>query len=278
MNEEEVFSERRVFMNFLKNARVIAFVAFAHLMIVSSVLFAQGDVYLQNEVLYNFESLDEWQEIKPETSSKFMVFGELTNRAGVVTQYPTMKIYETKPQGMSMLSAHSTNSLGVKVSFFRKSYNFFDLIPTEQKLIPGQVRTFEVWVWGGNYDYSMEVILSDYLERDHTLSLGSLRYIGWKNLSTPIPLNIVQAEAYVPRIKGLKFMHFRFWSSPRGGSDGFSVFLDYCKVVTDIFRTTYDGADLETELAIEAGGAESQQYSQEIQQSGVSRSTEAAAE
>lgn len=246
-------------MRFLKSRKLKTSALILCLMMLSSFLYSQSGVYVENEVLYNFESLDEWQPIS--NASKFMLFGVRTNQNDVAVEYPSMKIYPTAPVGMGVLSGESTNSLGIKVSFLRKAYNYFDLIPTEQKIIPGKVQSIDVWVWGGNYDYSMEIILSDFRDRTHTLSFGSLKYVGWKNLSVIVPTYIPQSEAYLPRTKGLRFMNFRFWSSPKETSESFSVFLDYCKAVTDVFRETYDGSDLEAELAKEAGGREAQQYS-----------------
>ena len=246
-------------MGFFKNARIMTFITALCLMCLSSMLTAQVGLYMENKVLYNFEATDEWQPIS--NASKFMLFGVRTNHNGLAIEYPSIKTYPSIPAGMGILSSQSTNSFGIKVSFLRDAYNFFDLVPVEQKLIPGKVASIDVWVWGGNYDYSMEVVLSDFRGYSHTLPFGSLRYLGWKNLSTPIPLYIPQDESYVPRTKGLRFMNFRFWSSPKETSESFSVFLDYCKVVTDIFRESYDGSDLEAELAREAGGSEAQQYS-----------------
>lgn len=246
-------------MGFFKNAKIVTFTAVLCLMVSSSVLTAQVGSYMENRVLYNFESTDEWQAIS--NASRFMLFGVKTNHNNLGIEYPSVKLYPTIPDGMGILSGQSTNSLGIKVSFYKKGYNFFDFVPSDQKLIPGKVATLDVWVWGGNYDYFMEVILSDFKGYSHTLPLGSLKYIGWKSLSTPIPVSIPQDEPYLPRTKGLRFMNFRFWSSPEETSRSFSVFLDYCKVVTDIFRDTYDGSDLEAELARESGGSEAQQYS-----------------
>lgn len=215
-------------------------------------------IYMETRILYNFESLNEWQPIS--NASRFMFRGTRTNENGVAMQYPNMRIFATKPYGMGNQAANSTNSLAVSVSFFRRSYNFFDLVPTVQKIIPGKAQTFDVWVWGGNYDYTMEMLFQDYRGYTHTLPLGSLRYIGWKNLSTAVPTYIPQAEPYVPRAKGLRFLNFRFWSSPEERADNFTVLLDYFQTVTDTFREAYDGSDIETTLGQEVGGQSAEQY------------------
>lgn len=215
-------------------------------------------VYVETITLYNFETVDEWQAIS--NASRFMFRGSRTNANGVEMQYPSVRVFNTKPFGMGNQSINSTNSLALNVSFFRKGYNFFDFIPTEQKVIPGKAQSMDIWVWGGNYDYKMEMLLEDYRGYTHTLSYGSLRYVGWRNLSVNIPATIPQSEPYVPRAKGLRFLNFRFWSSPEERTDNFVVLLDYFQVVTDTFRESYDGSDIETILGKEAGGSSSAQY------------------
>lgn len=217
-------------------------------------------IYMETRVLYNFETLDEWQPIS--NASRFMFRGTKTNENGVAMQYPNMRIFATKPYGMGNQGINSTNSLSVTVSFFRKSYNFFDLVPTVQKIIPGKAQTFDIWVWGGNYDYTMEMLFQDYRGYTYTLPLGSLKYIGWKNLTTAVPSYIPQAEPYVPRAKGLRFLNFRFWSSPEEKADNFVVLLDYFQTVTDTFREAYDGSDIETTLGQEVGGQSAEQYTE----------------
>lgn len=219
-----------------------------------------SSVYMETRLLYNFETLDEWQPIS--NASRFMFRGDRTNENGVVMKYPNMRLFATKPYGMGNQSYNSTNSLSVSVSFFRKSYNFFDLVPTVQKIIPGKAQTFDVWVWGGNYDYTMEMLFEDYRGYTYTLPLGSIRFIGWRNMSTAVPSFIPQEEPYVPRAKGLRFMNFRFWSSPEERADNFVVLLDYFQTVTDTFREAYDGSDIETTLGQEVGGRTSEQYTE----------------
>ena len=79
-------------------------------------------------------------------------------------------------------------------------------------------------------------------------------------MSTSVPSFIPQEEPYVPRAKGLRFMNFRFWSSPEERADNFVVLLDYFQTVTDTFRQSYDGSDIEATLGQEAGGRSAEQY------------------
>ena len=249
------------------------------LLSISSLVFGQRkSIYVETRLLYNFETLDEWQPISNASRSLFV--GDRTNENGVVTKYPNLRLFATKPYGMGNQGYNSTNSLSASVSFFRKGYNFFDLVPTVQKIVPGKAETFDVWVWGGNYAYTMEMIFEDYKGYTYTLPLGSLRYIGWKNLSTAVPGFIPQSESYVPRAEGLRFLNFRFWSSPEEKADNFVVLLDYFQTVTDTFRAAYDGSDIETTLGKEYGGRTAEQYGEDGAQvvggEGSNNNTEAA--
>ncbi|MBI4977845.1 MAG: flagellar filament protein FlaA [Spirochaetes bacterium] len=251
---------------------IVASRSFLLVMVLTVGLFAQQTkkpVYVESRVMYNFETLDEWQPI---TGSKFLVNGTLQNDSGQDMKFPAMKIYPTRPVGMGVLGDDSTNSLGVTVAFSRKGYNYFDITPKVQKRIPGRVKTLDVWTWGGNFMYSMEMHLEDYIGYVHALPLGTLNYIGWRNLTVTIPASIQQDEPYVPRVKGLKFLRFRLWSTPNERKDRFHIFLDYFKAVTDIFREQYDGDNLEVELAKELGGAGLDQYSTRAREASPSAS------
>ncbi len=249
-------------MKYFRGTRVIAryfLVCFIAISAFSVVAYGQSKiVYLETVLMYNFETLDEWLPIS--NSSRFIFRGTRTNENGVDFTYPSLRLFASTPAGMGNRGSYSTNSLGASVSFFRKSHNFFDLVPAEQKIIPGLVENLEVWVWGGNYNYTAEMILSDYKGYTHKLPLGSLRYIGWKNLKANVSSHIPQQEPYVPRARGLRFLNFRFTSSPEERPDNFIVLLDYFQAVTDTFSETYDGSDIETKLGVEAGGATADQY------------------
>lgn len=248
-------------MIFLKGKRLITyyfFICFIVISIFSIPIYAQqNDVgsYLESIVLYNFEDANEWLPITE--AGQFMFFGTRTNKNGVEITYPSIRTFTNKPYSLGSQSNSSTNSLAVTVLFDRSSYNFFDLVPTEQKDIEGIPDVFSIWVWGGNYNYTMEIILSDYLGYTHTLSLGSLYYKGWKKLDASMPRTIKIESRYAPSQKEIRFLNFRFWSKPEERSKTFTVLLDYFTVLTDTFENFYDGSDVEQALMEEESGAAS---------------------
>lgn len=188
---------------------------------------------------FNFESVDDFTF----NASKFI---KVTNNVTNVF----MKTYKNVPNGLGALIDTSTNSLGITASWYRKGFNWLDLIPKkEQAPFDGIVKTIDVWVWGGNFNYTLELHLKDYNDYQYVLPLGSLQYFGWQNLTTEIASSIPQLENYVPRRKGLTLQKMRFYSTPSERVDRFHVFLDYFKIVTDTYRDSYDGYELEKAIA-----------------------------
>lgn len=144
-------------------------------------------------------------------------------------------------------------SLGMNASFDRKGYNWIDLYPvlkddTEENPyeipIPGRVRSLDVWVWGANLRYYVEVFLRDYRGVIHCLRMGDISYIGWRNLRVNVPTNIPQARKTIPSYAGLTFVKFRVWTQPVEKVDSFYVYFKQLKVLTDMFESLFDGNDL----------------------------------
>lgn len=145
-------------------------------------------------------------------------------------------------------------SLGIHTKFDRKAYNYVEIIPAKKgsdgKLapapiaIPGKAKSIDLWVWGSNFDYYMEVHIRDYQGVDHTLYLGNLTFEGWKNLSVDIPGSIPQTRRTIPKFQGLEITEFVIWTRPTEKVDDYYVFLDQVKVLTDMFESRFDGDDL----------------------------------
>ena len=143
--------------------------------------------------------------------------------------------------------------LGLTGKFSRKGYNYVEIVPgtgSGQSFqpkpipIPGRVAAIDVWVWGANYAYSLDVHVRDYQGIDHVLTLGSLQFAGWKNLRAQIPGSIPQSWKYLPRRQGLEFTKLVLWTVPGEKVDEFFMYLDQIKVTTDLFETAFDGGEL----------------------------------
>lgn len=131
--------------------------------------------------------------------------------------------------------------LGVRAAFTRKGYNSVWIYPEEEIVIPGHAKKIDMWVWGANYYYNMEVHIRDYRGIVHKLPMGSLHFIGWRNLSVDIPKQIPQYIRYLPMEKPLTLVRFAIWTEPSERVDDYICYFDHLKVLTDMYRERFDG-------------------------------------
>jgi hypothetical protein len=144
-------------------------------------------------------------------------------------------------------------SLGLNGRFDRQGYNWIDLYPVlasdpdagpYEIPIPGRVHNLDVWVWGSNFRFYIEVFVRDHVGVVHTLRLGDINYVGWRNLRVNIPNTIRQSRRTLPSHAGLSFVKFRIWTQPVERVDNFFIYFKQLKVLTDTFETLFDGNDL----------------------------------
>jgi hypothetical protein len=208
---------------------------------------AMGDELTQAIASRNLVSFD-----NPATAENWIVQGSKFATPG----YPQMEIIRAWPEALYGRNKDNKPlfSLGIHSKFDRKGYNYIEIIPAAKdssgKLvpqaipIPGRVKSIDMWVWGANYDYSLDVFLRDYQGIDHTIHMGSLQFAGWKNLVAPIPSVIPQSRPYIPRYAGLVITKFVIWTAPTEKVDDYYFFLDEVNCITDLFETRFDGEDL----------------------------------
>lgn len=189
----------------------------------------------------------------------------------ITSGYPQLSFLKTWPD--TLYGRNKDNKelyvLGVHGKFDRQGYNYIEIIPAAKdsggKLVPspmqmpGRAQSLDLWVWGANYDYYLEVHVRDYSGVDHSLNLGSLKYAGWKNLSVSIPASVPQSRNYIPSFQGLEITEFVVWTRPNEKVDDFYIFLDQIKVLSDMFESRFDGdnlADIETLNELWKAGAQ----------------------
>ena len=147
--------------------------------------------------------------------------------------------------------------LGVKAAFDRKGYHYLEFFPVAENqsgelepvtlTLPGRVKEIDLWAWGANYNYYLEMHIRDYWGRMYVLHLGDLRYVGWRNLKASIPTYIPQAGGYITDggfSKELELVKVVLWTRPTENVSGFSFYLDQIRILTDTFVTRFDGDDL----------------------------------
>ncbi len=176
----------------------------------------------------------------------------------ITAGYPQWTFTQGGPEALYGSDANNPSHqvLGVHFKFDRQGYNSIDVFPVAKDSngnlvaapiqIPGRVQTLDVWAWGTNHDYYLDVELEDYTGVVHTLHLGSLDYAGWKDLIVTVPTSIPQSVNTIPKLKGLKFLKFVIWTQPTADVSDYYIYFDQLKVLTDMFETRIDGEDLAT--------------------------------
>jgi hypothetical protein len=144
--------------------------------------------------------------------------------------------------------------LGIKGSFQRKGYNYYEIIPVKKDdkgnwvprpiELPGLVKTIDMWVWGSGFNYDLEVFVLDSRGVNYSLKLGNLQFEGWKSLSVAVPSYIPQSRRYIPKREALYLTKIVIWTTAEERVNDFYVYFDQLKVNTDTFISKFDGDEL----------------------------------
>ncbi|MDR0382894.1 MAG: flagellar filament outer layer protein FlaA [Spirochaetaceae bacterium] len=223
-------------------------------------------VELQSKILDNFDGTpysvdgEEYNYTWKAVGSKFSTKTDSQT-------FPVISPIAAVPQAL-LRQYPNIKSLGIQGAFDRHGYNWIDIYPTladgdgQPVEIPltGRTRFVDAWVWGSNLNYSLEIYIRDNRGIIHGLPIGSLKYIGWKNLRVAVPAGIPMVSNVLPRsIHDTTFVKFRIWTSPeektyvdlkRDVSGNvteivpFYVYIAQLKVLSDIYETVYDGDEL----------------------------------
>jgi hypothetical protein len=233
------------------------------LMAIMAVSFGFADeatVDLESTVLETFDgdSPYEWRAVGSKFATK--ADGE---------SYPKVSLVSTWPQALHGLNRDGKDlkSLGIWSRFDRRGYNWIDIYPVEKGAgddavlkpipIPGRARYFDLWVWGSNLNYEVEIYIRDYQGVVHVLKLGHIAYQGWRNLRVAVPSGIPQGKRVLPRLASLEFVKFRIWTMPTEQVSNAYVYFDQFKVLSDMFESLFDGdelADPQTVQELWSGG------------------------
>lgn len=169
--------------------------------------------------------------------------------------YPRAAYVATGPDALySRRQDAERSSFGVNAAFNRTGFNYLQLVPvTEDENgevvptgipIPGTAQRIDLWVWGSNRDMYVDAHLRDYRGIDHVIRMGDIAFDGWRNLTANIPSRIPQASRTLPRFRELELTRIVVWSRPRTPVENFYVYLDEIRVITDLYRSPFDGEEL----------------------------------
>ncbi len=186
----------------------------------------------------------------------------------VTKDYPVLKSFDGMPNAIRVTQTDTNGNykfLGLEVKFDRKGDNWVDIFPTKGQdengkpapyEIPfkGRISRLDMWVWGANYAYELEMLVRDCNGRVHTLSFGLVNHEGWKNMSVFVPSGIQQASPYLDGVQQMSFVAFRLRTRPTERVDSFKIFFDQFKALTDTYMPSYDGFELvDTKFGEESG-------------------------
>jgi hypothetical protein len=202
-------------------------------------------VNYETYIVDNFDSPDaEWTW--KAAGSKFVTEG-----------YPVLKYFDGMPNAIRVTQSDANAKykfLGMEIKFNRKGDNWVDIVPFKKDSegkearfeIPfkGRISRVDLWVWGANYAYDLEMLVRDCNGRVITIPFGLVNHEGWKNMSVNIPTNIQQASPYLSGVQQMSFVAFRLRTRPTERVDDFYIFFDQFKALTDTYMPSYDGFEL----------------------------------
>jgi hypothetical protein len=178
--------------------------------------------------------------------SKFMTEG-----------YPNTHYFHASPNALKStrparaVDAPAAQVFGVQVAFNRKADNWFEIYPLDTATskpyaLPlfTTVQSLDFWVWGANYNYTLEVLVRDVGGVVHVLPAGSLKFNGWKNVVINIPAKVQQKARARSVEDTLRLVGFRVRTSPQELVDNFIIFFDQIKYTCTRIGNIYDGYDL----------------------------------
>lgn len=184
--------------------------------------------------------------------------------------FPIAGVIGTGPLALVRAAGDTgAKSLGIQGAFDRTGFNWIDIYPTraddtdQQPIeIPllGRTRFIDVWAWGSNLNYNLEAYFRDNRGVVHTIPMGSLKFVGWRNLRSAIPSGIPMVSNIVPRsTHASTFVKFRLWTDPKERTYvdierdkrgkitrivPFYVYLTQIKVLSDVYESVFDGDEL----------------------------------
>ena len=231
-----------------------------------------------DEVTCNWQSIVLESFDDPEGSpwvvrgGKFLAVEDDTNQGQYRYPFEYQFVEGVTPEAMDQPEAENPSVLGAQASFTRRGYNYLEFIPVtgetddegnpipREILIPGRPLAIDLWAWGSNHAYYLEIQVRDFRGVIHNLKVGDMNYAGWKNLAVDIPNYIPRAVRTVPARRQMHLVKVVLWTRPEESVAGFHFYLDQIKVLSDMFETPFDGEGLaDPEFVQEVWGTEQRQ-------------------
>ena len=221
----------------------VVFMQLALIFVIGAPVFSQpSEKSVETTLIDNFDTPDQMEWTWSVQASRFIADGYpvLKYSKGISHSLrPFVKEGDPEPQ-----------VLGVKVAYNRKGDNWFEVYPKDKNgnayEIPfrGTVSQIDFWVWGANYNYTLELLVRDANGVVRKIEAGTLGFDGWKNIVLNVPGWIPQHSRFRNGRKVLTFVGFRVRSAPSEAVDNFVIYFDQLKFTSSTVAGVYDGYEL----------------------------------
>lgn len=220
------------------------------LLMLSVPVFAQpNSKSVETIMIDDFDTKEDMDWIWKVQASKFIHIGDDAS-----TTFPKIGYFEAIPNSLKAYRTPSDPTpyvLGVQVSYDRKGDNWFEVYPSDKETgevyeipLKGIVSQLDMWVWGANYNYYLEVLLRDADGNVHVVPVCSLNFQGWKNVVIDMPSTVRQQSRLRSGPETANFVGFRVRADANEFADDFVIYFDQLRYSTNTLNNIYDGYEL----------------------------------
>lgn len=128
-----------------------------------------------------------------------------------------------------------TTVLGVKVTFFRRGFDEFSILPVRPLPVEGVVKTLSMWVVGRNQNHVLYVLIRGMDGSVAEVPMGKLNFVGWKQLTVAIPPSVIQTDYHYSDRSGIQVLGFVVKTDPLEAYGTYYIYFDDLTAVTDLF-------------------------------------------
>ncbi|MDR2589117.1 MAG: flagellar filament outer layer protein FlaA [Spirochaetales bacterium] len=125
--------------------------------------------------------------------------------------------------------------LGIKTEFFHRGDATIAIEPSRPINIAGIAKTLSVWVVGRNVNHTLRAIFRDFNGKPFELTVGTLNFSGWKQLTFAVPPEIGQRNPHYGTLTGISFLGFRIDCDLTETYGSYYLYFDDLRVITDLF-------------------------------------------
>lgn len=125
--------------------------------------------------------------------------------------------------------------LGTKISFYRRGLHSFYITPARPLPVEGICKTVSVWIAGRNSKHDLYLLIKDHFGNEAQIYVGKMTFSGWKEITVPIPPNIVQRDYHYNNKMGIQVVGFRIDCDLEESYGNFYMYLDDMVAQTDLY-------------------------------------------